>query len=81
MRHLTVRNVSDELSAALQEEKRTRGRSLNQVVLDLLEQAVGLDRRRTNGLASLAGAWSADEQAAFERAVAETERIDEELWR
>ena len=66
----------------MEEEKRARGRSLNQTVLDLLSQAVGLGRgRRSNGLAQLAGTWGAEEHEAFERAVAETEQIDEELWR
>lgn len=36
---------------------------------------------RSNGLARLAGTWSAEEFDAFETAVAETERVDEELWR
>lgn len=82
MRHLTIRNVPPDLARRLEEEKRARGRSLNQTVLDLLSQAVGLGRgRRSNGLAQLAGAWSGKEHDAFERAVAETERIDEELWR
>jgi hypothetical protein len=82
MRHLTIRNVSSDLARRLEEEKRARGRSLNQTVLDLLSQAVGLTRRRrTNGLAQLAGVWSAEEYEAFEHAVAETEQIDEELWR
>jgi hypothetical protein len=82
VRHLTIRNVPAELARRLDEEKRARGRSLNQTVLDLLAQAVGLAHgRRSNGLAELAGTWSREEHEAFERAVAETEQIDEELWR
>jgi hypothetical protein len=82
MRHLTIRNVPADLARRLEEEKRVRGRSLNQTVLDLLSQAVGLGRaRRSNGLAQLAGKWSEEEHAAFERALAHMEQIDEELWR
>ena len=81
MRHLTIRNVPDDLARCLDEVKRVRGRSLNQTVLDLLSQAVGLGGTRSNGLAELAGTWSREEHDAFERAVAETEQIDEELWR
>ena len=60
-----------------------RGRSLNQTVIDLLAQSLGLAAhgRRSNGLAQLAGAWSREEQEAFEQAIAQTEQIDEELWR
>ncbi|MCZ7589408.1 MAG: hypothetical protein M5U27_11280 [Gaiella sp.] len=83
MRHLTIRNVPADLGERLQEEKRLRGRSLNQTVLDLLSQALGLEDRgsRSNGLGATAGTWSAAEQDAFERAIADTEQIDEELWR
>ena len=82
MRHLTIRNVPGDLARRLDEEKRARGRSLNQTVLDLLSQAVGLERgRRSNGLAQLAGTWSREEHDAFEQAIAEAEQIDAELWR
>lgn len=82
VRYLTIRNVPDDLARRLEDERRVSGRSLNQTVLDLLAQAVGLGRgRRANGLAELAGAWSAEEQQAFEAAIADTEQIDEELWR
>lgn len=83
MKHLTIRNVPDELGERLREETRTRGRSLNQTVLDLLSQAVGLAGRgrRSNGLRAYAGTWSAEDQAEFERAIADLNEIDEELWR
>jgi len=82
MRHLTIRNVPPDLAQRLEQEKRTSGQSLNQTVLDLLARATGLERRRpSNGLAELAGRWSADEQMAFDRSIAETEQIDPELWR
>lgn len=81
-RHLTVRNVPPELAEALRQEKARRGKSLNQVVLDLLSQGlgVGVGRRRSNGLARLAGAWRQEDLEEFEAAVAIAEQIDEELW-
>jgi hypothetical protein len=83
MRHLTIRQVPPELARALDEEKRRRGVSLNRAVLDLLAHALGLGSSvpRTNGLAELAGTWSEAELEEFEKAVALTEQIDEELWR
>lgn len=83
MRHLTVRNVPEELARALEREKRMRGRSLNQTVIDLLRQALGLDpgSRYDNGLAALAGTWTKAEHAAFEGAVQPFGEVDEELWR
>ena len=82
VRHLTIRDVPAELAERLNDEKRVRGRSLNQTVLELLAQALGVTSgRRSNGLGELAGTWSPEEHEVFERAIAESERIDEELWR
>lgn len=82
-RHLTVRNVPAEISRGLEKERRRRGASLNQTVIELLGQGLGVDwaAGRRNGLHRLAGTWSAAEHTAFEAAVASTEQIDPELWR
>jgi plasmid stability protein len=80
MKHLTIRNVPEPLARRLEEARRAHGRSLNQTVLDLLAQALGVAERR-NGLRELAGAWSAEEHASFEAAVADLEQLDGELWR
>jgi hypothetical protein len=78
---LTIRNVDGRLARALEREKKRRGTSLNQTVLALLSQAVGVDASgRSNGLRKLAGTWSDAEQLAFEEAVAPFAQIDEELW-
>jgi plasmid stability protein len=83
MRHLTVRNLPPELGKALEREKRRRGASLNATVIDLLRQSLGVrpGGGRRNGLARLAGAWSPDEHARFEAAIADLERVDPDLWR
>ncbi|MFW6012298.1 MAG: FitA-like ribbon-helix-helix domain-containing protein [Acidobacteriota bacterium] len=81
MKTLTVRNVPPEVSEALEREKRRRGESLNQTVIELLSQGLGVGTERSNGLARLAGGWSEEEFLQFERAVAPFEEIDEELWR
>lgn len=81
MKNLTVRNLPPAVAEALEREKRRRGRSLNQTVIDLLAQSLGVGARRSNGIARLAGGWSAEELAAFEAAVAPFEQVDDELWR
>lgn len=82
MRHLTIRNIPDEVSAALEREKARRRESLNQTVIELLRDGLGVSRgERRNGLAALAGTWTEDEHARFEQAMAVHEQIDEELWR
>jgi plasmid stability protein len=78
---LTIRNLPPGIADALEREKRRRGKSLNQTVIDLLGQGLGAPGARSNGLARLAGSWSEDEFQDFERAVAPFEGVDEELWR
>jgi hypothetical protein len=81
MKTLTIRNLPDEIAEALEEEKRRRGGSLNQTVIDLLSQGLGVGAPRTNGLARLAGTWTADEHRRFQEAVAPFDAIDSDLWR
>jgi plasmid stability protein len=82
MGYLTVRNIPDDLAKALRTEKRRRGRSLNQTVIDLLKQSLGLgwESPGGNGLEKLAGTWSQEEFDRFERSTAVFEWIDEEQW-
>ena len=81
MTTLTIRNLPDELAKALEREKRRRGESLNQTVIDLLSQGLGVGAPRSNGLARLAGTWTEEEYRQFEDAVAPFEHVDDELWR
>lgn len=83
MEHLTIRKVPRSLARALEAEKKRRGTSLNQTVIDLLSQGLGVGpgRTKSNGLGQLAGGWSQEEFERFQQAVAVTEEIDEEMWR
>ena len=82
MRHLTIRNIPQEVADALKREKDRSRASLNQTVIDLLGRALGVRRAaESNGLARFAGTWTQEELEQFEAAIAVTEEIDEELWR
>jgi plasmid stability protein len=81
VRNLTIRNVPDELAEALEREKGRRSGSLNQTVIELLSQGLGVAGPRSNGLARLAGTWTEEEYREFEKNVAPFEEIDPELWR
>ena len=80
-RHLTVRNVPPKIIAALNAERQRRGLSLNQAVVDLLGQALGVNGPRRNGLARFASTWTEDQFREFEKATEVFESIDPELWR
>jgi plasmid stability protein len=77
---LTIRNLPPNLGEALEREKRRRGKSLNQTVIDLLGQGLGAQGVRSNGLGRLAGGWSEDEFREFEQAISPFETVDQELW-
>jgi plasmid stability protein len=81
MKNLTIRNVPDDVHAALQRERSRGGRSLNQTVIDLLRQRLGLGTTPSNGLARLSGSWTDAELREFERATQVFEEVDEEVWR
>lgn len=78
-RHLSVRNVPEDMAKALDGERRRLGRSLNETVLALLRSALRLEEpRATNGMERFAGGWTEEEFREFEEATAEFERIDED---
>jgi hypothetical protein len=78
---LTIRNLPPALGEALEREKRRRGQSLNQIVIDLLGQGLGAQGVRSNGLGRLGGSWSEEEFREFEQATAQFEELDQGLWR
>lgn len=78
---MTIRNLPPSIAEALEREKRRKGKSLNQTVIDLLGQGLGTEGIRSNGLGRLAGGWSEEEFRNFEQATAQFEAVDEELWR
>ncbi len=79
---MTLRNIPEELARELEREKTRRGESLNQLAIDLMKEALGLagGGQRSNGLAELAGSWTAGDLTEFERATAQFEQVDPELW-
>jgi len=81
LKNLTIRNVPDDLADALEREKGRRRESLNQTVIELLSQGLGVGLSRSNGLARLAGTWTAEDHRMFEESIAPFEEIDAELWR
>lgn len=76
----TIRGIPEAVDAALRERARATGRSLNEAAIDALADGVGLSGavRRRRDLADIAGTWKPDK--ALEEALADQDRVDEELW-
>lgn len=81
--NLTLRGCDEELARALKTTSTRRGLSINRLILETLRDRLlgeGSARRRHDDLDHLAGTWSEEEAAAFERATAGFEEVDASLW-
>ena len=78
----TIRGVPPAIDNALRARARAAGKSLNEAAVDALAQGVGVGTvtvRKRRDLADIAGTWKADK--ALEAALADQDRVDEDLWR
>ena len=84
MATLTIRGCDDNLSKILKRESRKSGTSVNRLVLETLINTFignGKKQERYNDLDSLAGTWTEDEAAEFDKAIEDFEIIDTEAWK
>ncbi len=77
----TLRGIPATVDAALRERARAAGKSLNEAAVDALAEGSGAagSRRKRRDLADIAKTWKADK--AVEAALADQDRVDEDLWR
>ena len=76
----TVRDVPVHVDRALRRRASAEGKSLNQVVRDLLSREAGGETPVVHDdLDALAGTW--DEDPEFDQAIRDQDRVDESLWR
>ena len=77
----TIRRIPRAVDDAIRERARATGKSLNEAAVDALADGAGLkgEPRRRRDLGDIAGTWRADK--TVEAALAEQDRIDEDLWR
>ena len=79
-RQYTIRNVPAAVDRALRKQARAGGMSLNKAALEALRRGTDVDAPvRYHDLDHLIGKWVDDPE--FDRAIAEQDVIDEELWR
>jgi hypothetical protein len=76
----TVRNVPKSVDERLRELARREGKSLNELALEALAAAVGLELPTTprRDLSGVVGTWREDEET--ESALEDQRRVDAELW-
>jgi hypothetical protein len=80
-RQYTIRAVPPDIDRALRRLARQEAKSLNAVVVEALARGLELDAKPVEhtDLDALIGSWRED--PAFDRAIADFERIDEAAWK
>lgn len=86
MKVVTVRQIPHELARAIERRARAARTSVNKAVIGLLEEAAGLAKKngtwtRHHDLDALAGTWTREEAAAFNRSLQAQRRIDPDVWK
>ena len=85
MATMTLRGIDDAISGALKERARREDSSVNTVMLRILKESLGLEKKKRNvvynDLDHLAGTWSPQDFTEFESATSTFEKVDEELWK
>ena len=77
----TLRNIPKGLDRLLRQQAKSQHKTLNEVVIEALQRAVGLagELPVQRDLSDIAGTWHEDPE--MDRILAEHRRIDPELWR
>jgi plasmid stability protein len=85
MTTMTLRGIDERTASALKEKARKEGTSVNALMLRVLKESLGIERKKRDfvydDLDYLAGTWSKKDAAEFERAIAVFEKVDEEMWK
>ena len=83
MQQFTIRGIEPEIEEKIRQIARRNRQSINHVLKEIIRKEFGAGRPlpRAATLKQLAGRWSREEAAEFERAIESCEQIDEDMWR
>ena len=83
MTQITLRGIEPEIERKIRRLAKKSGKSLNRVVLEMIYNSTGLnkkDRPPADSLRKLAGGWSEKDALEFLESIKSCEQIDEEMW-
>jgi plasmid stability protein len=82
---MTLRGIDERIAGALKERARKEDSSVNTVMLRILKESLGLEKKKRSVLYDdldyLAGTWSDQDAAEFERATGVFETVDKDMWK
>lgn len=83
MRSITLHNIDEDLYQKLAEIAQRQNLSFNATAKTVLGDAVGIDaKRKKRDLSWLfAKKWTEEESKSFDKAITDSEKIDEEDWK
>lgn len=84
MTQITLRGMDPEVERKVRRIAKKSGDSLNRVILDMLYQYTGLNKKDKRppaySLRKLAGGWSEQDASKFMESIKSCSQIDEEMW-
>ncbi|MFH2129949.1 MAG: toxin-antitoxin system HicB family antitoxin [bacterium] len=85
MKAITIRNVEPSVSEKLKCEAKNQGKSVNQFIIDMIEQNLGFKKKKKfsnihHDLDHLFGKWTDEEYNQIQGRIDKERKIDKELW-
>jgi len=86
MKAISIRGIEQEVSERLKLVAQESGKSVNQYIVDLIRQNMGMQKgkkysRTYDDLDHLFGRWSTSEFERVQKSIDSQRRIDMELWK
>ncbi|MFC1531808.1 hypothetical protein ACFL7M_00355 [Thermodesulfobacteriota bacterium] len=84
MAQITIRGIDPDIEEEIRKKALESGKSLNRVILDLLQKNADLKKRqlpKADSLKRLAGGWNKEDASQFIESMKIFEQIDKETWK
>lgn len=86
MSNLSIRGIDPDLATTLKQQAQASGKSVNQLVLDVLKEHTGLHKKKHftqeyHDLDFLFGQWSTSEFHEIQGKIDSERAYDDELWK
>ena len=86
MKAITIRGIDSSVSSKLKQIANNEKKSVNQLVLDMIKQNIGMQKRKKytkkhNDLDHLFGKWTDVEFEKIQGIINSQRKIDPELWK